>query len=202
MMAWMEKDDAPCWSNVAREIVALCLGKFIDSRDGLVREYFAGDWRQASGLDGRIIEPGHQFEWSWLLKKWSVLRGDENASAVASSLFHRGNRGVIPALGVVSGTALDDWTIVEDGARLWPQTERLRAVWAFAKSSEPNSAAGPGFSSEIQQAATVVWRYLDTPVKGLWHERMMSSGSFAGEVSAASSLYHLTGMIAELISDG
>ena len=46
-------------------------------KGGFLREFFDADWRPAAGEDGRLVEPGHQFEWAWLLARWgrSARRG-------------------------------------------------------------------------------------------------------------------------------
>ena len=59
------------WKSLVDEIAELALGKFIDPATGALREFFDAEWNPAPGLEGRIVEPGHQFEWAWLLLRWS-----------------------------------------------------------------------------------------------------------------------------------
>ena len=40
--------------------------------------------------------------------------------------------------------------------------------------------------------------YLDTPIRGLWRDRLDAWGSFIEEPAPASSLYHLVGAVLEL----
>jgi mannose/cellobiose epimerase-like protein (N-acyl-D-glucosamine 2-epimerase family) len=65
---------------MADEIAELALSKFIDPKSGGLREYYDGDWNAAPGVDGRIVEPGHQFEWAWLLLRWGQLAGRDDAT--------------------------------------------------------------------------------------------------------------------------
>ena len=44
---------------------------FIDAHNGALHEFFDADWNPAPGIEGRIVEPGHQFEWAWLLLRWA-----------------------------------------------------------------------------------------------------------------------------------
>ena len=53
----------------------LALTRFIDPETGVLREFFDADWRAPGGEDG-LVEPGHQFEWAWLLQRWGRLRGE------------------------------------------------------------------------------------------------------------------------------
>ena len=39
-----------------------------------VREFFDGDWLPAAGIAGRIAEPGHCYEWAFLLDRWAKLQ--------------------------------------------------------------------------------------------------------------------------------
>jgi mannose-6-phosphate isomerase len=41
-------------------------------------------------------------------------------------------------------------------------------------------------------------RYLDTPVPGLWYDRIDADGKLVDEPAPASSFYHLVAAIAEL----
>ena len=43
------------------------------------------------------------------------------------------------------------------------------------------------------EAAETLATYLDTPIRGLWRDRLDASGSFIEEPAPASSLYHLVG---------
>ena len=77
-LAWLEAKEADHgggarFEAVAAEIAELALTRFIDPDAGFVREFFAADWSPAPGEAGRIVEPGHQFEWAWLLERWVGL---------------------------------------------------------------------------------------------------------------------------------
>jgi mannose-6-phosphate isomerase len=48
------------------------------------------------------------------------------------------------------------------------------------------------------QSGQALLRYLDTPVAGLWRDRMQLDGSFVDEPAPASSFYHIVCAIAEL----
>ena len=81
-LAWLEVSGEARWRSMADEIAELALSKFIDPVSGGLREYYDGDWNPAPGVTGRIIEPGHQFEWAWLLLRWGKLAGRDDAQAV------------------------------------------------------------------------------------------------------------------------
>jgi mannose/cellobiose epimerase-like protein (N-acyl-D-glucosamine 2-epimerase family) len=45
--------------------------------------------------------------------------------------------------------------------------------------------------AEVISAAQSLWRYLDVPVTGLWHDKMLPDGTFVTEAAPASSFYHI-----------
>jgi len=185
-LAWVEAGGSPVWATFADEIVTLALTRFIDSERGFIREFFDSDWRPAGGTAGRRLEPGHQFEWAWLLARWSRLSGDRRATSAAQALFECGLKGVDDARGVAVDALYDDYSTMEDQARLWPQAEWLKAALILNK---PELAL---------RAAQALAAYLETPVSGLWRDKMNPDGSFVEEAAPASSLYHISSAIWEL----
>ena len=80
-LAWTEIDGDPAWRAMADGIAELCLERFIDPASGALREFFAADWTPAPGVEGRIAEPGHHYEWAFLLDRWARLGGRERPAA-------------------------------------------------------------------------------------------------------------------------
>lgn len=184
-LAWAEIDADPVWNATADDIVALAMSRFIDA-NGALHEFFGADWRLADGVDGRIVEPGHQFEWAWLLERWARLRGRDDAHQAAVRLFGLGQTGVDPRRGVATQQLLDDGSVHDDVARLWPQTEWIKAAVILG---DPVSAVA---------AVDALKLYLDRPVAGLWWDKCRPDGSFVDEPAPASSFYHIVCALAEL----
>lgn len=188
-LAWCEAAPAPEWEGLASAIVRLCLDKFVDPDSGILREFFDDNGAPATGFPGRIIEPGHQFEWAWLLSAPVALRSGAHAAPVATRLFEMGERyGIDPLRGVAIDVLLADMSPHSRQARLWPQTERLKAALALA-------AANPERRNACEKAALAaaegLSHYLHTSLPGLWHDKMRADGTFVVEPSPASSLYHI-----------
>jgi len=199
MLAWREADADPDrqrgWDAQADAIAELCLTRFIDAKTGALREFFDAEWAPAPGLEGQIVEPGHQLEWAWLLIRWARLRNRPDALAAAARLFEIG---VGPGLDLDRGVALqqllDDFSVHDPVARLWPQTEWLKAALAISAAT-PND---PALAAQVPKAVAALQLYLNTPVPGLWWDRLEPSGRFIDEPAPASSLYHIACAIAEL----
>lgn len=188
-LAWAEIGEDAGWLTMAQGIAETALARMIDARTGALCELFDEDWRPLPEAD---IEPGHQFEWGWLLLKYARLAGRPQANAAALRLIEVAeSRGVEPRRGVAFNALDRDLKPKDLSARLWPQTERLKAALAAA----PHE---PRYWETAVSAGRGLLKYLDTPVRGLWRDRMNADGSFVDEPAPASSFYHIVGAILDL----
>jgi mannose/cellobiose epimerase-like protein (N-acyl-D-glucosamine 2-epimerase family) len=190
-LSWIPIDDDPAWSALAAEIVALALNRLIDHGSGAMREYFDAGWAPLAGSAGRIVEPGHQFEWGWLLLRWNGADGAA-AHQAAARLVQLGETHGIRG-GVAINELLDDFSVRDGEARLWPQTERLKAALRMAVITH-----NARYWSMALQAARALRRYFDTEVRGLWYDRLTADGQFVQQPAPASSFYHIVCALAEL----
>ncbi|HET9473810.1 MAG TPA: AGE family epimerase/isomerase [Steroidobacteraceae bacterium] len=183
--------ESSLWKPLADDIAELALAKFIDPSSGALREFFDADWNPAAGIEGRIVEPGHQFEWAWLLLRWGGAK-HPRAKAAALKLIDVGERhGVRNGLAINS--LLDDFSPHDTGARLWPQTERLKAAALAARLT-----GEARYFTIAADAADGLMRYLDCPIPGLWRDRIDAQGKVVDEPAPASSFYHLVAAVAEI----
>ncbi|TWB36495.1 AGE family epimerase/isomerase [Nitrospirillum pindoramense] len=198
-LAWMEQGGDVGWRDLAEEIVGLALTRFIDDDMGGLKEFFDGDWRPQAGTPGRIVEPGHQFEWSWLMLRWSALSGSKAAADAAWRMIAIGEGpGVDPARGVAMNALLDDLTPHDPVARLWPQTERIKAAVLAALATRDDADRSDSYWTMAANGGRGLMKYFDTPVKGLWRDRLNPDGTFVEEAAPASSFYHIVCAIQEL----
>jgi mannose/cellobiose epimerase-like protein (N-acyl-D-glucosamine 2-epimerase family) len=80
-------------------------------------------------------------------------------------------------------------------SRLWPHTERIKAGLAcFERSGNPRDAA-----CAMDAFDALMDRYCALPVAGTWRDSCRPDGSFVEEASPASSFYHITLALSELI---
>ena len=190
-LSWISVGTDPEWRALADEIVALALGRLVDAGTGALREHFDEHWVPVAGTAGRIVEPGHQFEWAWLLLCWGGS-GAADAYRAATRLVQIGETHGIRA-GVTINALLDDFSIHDAEARLWPQTERLKAATLMGAMTRDAR-----YWSMAEQAAQGLRRYLDTDVPGLWYDRLKVDGQFVQQAAPASSFYHIVCAIGEL----
>ena len=75
-------------------------------------------------------------------------------------------------------------------ARLWSQTEWLKAALILAR-SESAGARRRGYHADAIAAAKALLLYLETPVRGLWRDKLLGDGTWVDEPAPASSFYHI-----------
>ncbi len=193
-LAWMALDHDPRWRSLAEQLVQLALTRFVDPATAQIREFFTADWAPAAGDMGRVVEPGHQFEWAWLLLRWHAFAPDARAASTALALIDAAeSRGVDPRREVAMNSLLDDGSIRDGRARLWPQAERLKAACLAWEAMRL-----PAYCDMAYRAAIALERYLQTTTPGLWRDTMTVDGGWVDEPAPASSLYHVVAAIAEL----
>lgn len=193
-LEWMDRDDDRAWSELAEEIVELALRRFHDPASGFIREFFNADWSAMPGPKADVVEPGHQYEWAWLLLRWSQRVCNPRAFQLALDLIGRAeDHGVDPARGVAINALFGDGRVRDARARLWPQTERIKALCLAA------SLTGTSRYADAAAAATgALLKYLDTPTPGLWRDTMDERGAFVEQLSPASSFYHIVSAALQL----
>ena len=125
-IALHETTGAPRWRRDAEHIARLCVRSFFHSESGALLEYFDGELSPLEGDDGRIVEPGHCFEWAWLFER--LTQWDASGASLISDGMARFARrhGVDHARGVAVNEVLIDGSIRNPAARLWPQTNGRR----------------------------------------------------------------------------
>jgi mannose/cellobiose epimerase-like protein (N-acyl-D-glucosamine 2-epimerase family) len=190
-LEWRDLSPNPVWQTLTEELGALALAYFIDPVDGALRETFDAAWKPVPGLMGRIVEPGHQFEWAWLLLRWREEHHPQ-AMRTALNLIEIGERAGVRN-GVVVDALLDDFTIHVASARLWPQTERLKAA-ALAAALTGSSVHW----THAAAAARALRQYFATPTPGLWRDRLNADGTFLAGPAPASNFYHIVAAILAL----
>lgn len=176
VQAWAAVGADSGWTALADTIAASALARLVDPVTGGLVELADADWNRLPDAD---VEPGHQFEWGWLLIQH---QGD---SPAARRLIEIGE-----SLGVEKGVAffsLDQALQPRDrSARLWSQTERLHAH------------AVTGNWEGVRKGAAGLQRYLDVPVQGLWRDRLLPDGTLVDEPAPGSSLYHIVSAVSAL----
>jgi mannose/cellobiose epimerase-like protein (N-acyl-D-glucosamine 2-epimerase family) len=157
---------------------------FFDRDIGALREFFDEGWRPAANGRGDLIDPGHQFEWVWLLRQYRRYR--PGASEEIEHLFAFGRRhGIDPKDGLVMDEVTAAGQVQRGTKRLWPQTEHLKALVVRAETDNTATLA------EIERVAGLILRHYLVWDVGTWRDQMDADGAPIAAPAPASSFYHL-----------
>lgn len=190
LLSAAETSHDPAHLRRASALGALFRDKLFDRQRGVLPELFDDVWRPQADAHA---EPGHMFEWSWLLHRWRAL-GGAGADDMAETLRANAEaRGVVPTGELFESLPLDGGA-GSGIARLWQHTERLKAHLARFEFTHDDEAA----AAAVRAYDTLV-SYLDAPTPGLWRDRRQADGAFVQEPAPASTFYHLIYAFSELI---
>jgi mannose/cellobiose epimerase-like protein (N-acyl-D-glucosamine 2-epimerase family) len=160
---------------------------------GVLVEAYDADWRPIRG-ERQKIEPGHLYEWTWLLHRAEAVTGrrlrEEARALTAFAEAHGLDPDTRFAVDALSGEALARKPV----ARLWPQTEALKAHLALF---EHQGIDGRARIAEI--TSQLLDRYLAVAPRGGWMDRFGPGWTPAADNVPASILYHLLVAFAELL---
>jgi mannose/cellobiose epimerase-like protein (N-acyl-D-glucosamine 2-epimerase family) len=178
----------------AKELADVFLNRFFQAGEAALPEYFDAALTPKRDAGRFLVEPGHHYEWVWLLDwyaqvaaamgkpAWPGLRSASDALLGFADRF-----AVNSGTGLVVNGLWSDGTVQDAGHRLWPQTERLKAE-ARRKVAAADCLAC---------ASAALGRLLEGVRPGLWIERMDADGKAGADPAPATSLYHLTAALTD-----
>jgi mannose/cellobiose epimerase-like protein (N-acyl-D-glucosamine 2-epimerase family) len=187
-MAWRDVSPDPVWAELAARQAWLALDRLTQGT-GLVLEQYDADWRVPAAP---LVWPGHLYEWAFLLLRHDP-EDSRHRSAALWLIQQAEAKGVDHGCGVAIFALDGRLDPIDRGARLWAQTERLRAVATAA-----SLTGDAGLWDAALEACGALEVFLDTPTPGLWRDWMDEAGVFREEPAPATSFYHIVGAIAEL----
>jgi N-acylglucosamine 2-epimerase/mannose-6-phosphate isomerase len=195
MNAWFEASGEERFLAVAGDLVDLMDRRFCDPITGALGEFFNEDWTRAEGPQGDIVEPGHQFEWAWIIGHYGRLSGAPRHELIRRLIASALRHGFEDATGLTVDQVGRDGRLIAASHRLWPQTEALKAVLAageFLNEAAPERVAG------IVDA--IFDRFLNVgPIPGTWIDHYCPDWSLRVDKIPATSLYHITLAFLELL---
>jgi mannose/cellobiose epimerase-like protein (N-acyl-D-glucosamine 2-epimerase family) len=182
------------FANLARELVTLFTSRFFDPSSQTLAEYYTPDLARAPGGEGRITEPGHQFEWAWILNACRKLLGMNLAPQIRALAQFAEQNGVDPATGITFNIVRDDGVPIDRASRTWPNTERIKAAIAL------HELDGVDPSAVIAGSGRVLFdRFLSQNTPGTWIDLVDVNGKPVPGNAPASSLYHVLLAFAEVL---
>lgn len=169
----------------AGNILRLMHDHWLFSSGGL-REVFEDDWSPLDGPQGRKTEPGHQFEWVWLLDRYAHLTQTEPGPELAGLYAFAKAYGRSSTTGLIVAAVRDDGVMLDGSARTWQQTEHLKAALVQGETGRSG-----GWGSAQDALHQLFAKFLKPAPTGCWIDAYDAAGNPAVSHITASTLYHL-----------
>ncbi|WP_294329811.1 AGE family epimerase/isomerase [uncultured Sphingomonas sp.] len=152
-------------------MIALFDACFLSADDDVLTEEFAADWTPVN--PARAFEPGHHFEWIWLLERTAAITGlDTNDRK--TRLLRQALRGTAADGRIVDRIGPDG--VIAASCRLWPAMEAARVLQNAARNL----------------VLDATWcRFFASAHPGGWIDHVDPTGDPLVTYIPASSLYHI-----------
>ena len=176
----------------AGELFGLFASRFFRPDPGILGEYFTADLQPADGVAGSLVEPGHHYEWIWLLRRFEQISG-RSVQPYVDALYDFADRHGFDDAGL----------IVDAAARRRLPSRPIPAGLADRRGDQGQpgrSSIGAGPVGDKGRALAVLLRdhFLTSDPAGGWHDRLDHNGACLSRFMPASTLYHLACAIDEL----
>ena len=169
----------------ATAMVDLFRSHFFQPKHGVLGEYFDDRLAPAAGEAGAIVEPGHHYEWIWLLRRYEAATGEQIGAFVDALYRHADSHGHAGS-GLVVDELTSDGRVRLPSHRTWPMTEALKANVVEAEWGRPGAA-----DKAKSIARLMLDRFFASSPPGGWVDRLDEMGRPATDFMPASTLYHV-----------
>jgi len=170
----------------ANGIVQLLRERFLQNGGQILVEFFDASLRPLGGPNFPF-EPGHHFEWAFLLARWAELSGHAHSPKEAGALWLHALRAGLAEDGKIFDKATAEGC-VDSSTRLWTYAEAARAASVMA--GEPDTRRNADFF-----LGQLYERFLEPAAQGCWIDWHGTDGRPKVDFVPASSLYHICGAL-------
>ncbi len=184
-IAWMQVDPKDAdWKALSHELITLCLNKFIDPATQVLGEYFDEHWNHLRENGKFIYEPGHQYEWAWLMSVYeelaetNSLKTIQDLKSVRHQLFLLAEKhGTSSSRKIAYDEMWSDYTPKTQSSRFWPQCERIKA--AVRLGTEASVDQKSLYAKASDDALETLFKFFTTPKKAFGSISFLSKTSSA-----------------------
>ena len=170
----------------AGALVRLFRDRLLRRPPGVLLEYFAEDWSAHPDAARRgLWEPGHHFEWVWLLTRYTQLTGDDVGDLAAGLHDVACRHGIAPD-GLIHDELDLAMTVTKPSHRVWPHSEAIKAAVVRHDAGDPHA-----LPLANAMAGALLDTFLDRPFAGGWVDHVALDGAPLVDYAPASTLYHL-----------
>lgn len=180
--------------DAARKLVGLFVSRLYNAKTQTLAEFFGDDWSELETPEGQLTEPGHQFEWAWIIANYQRLAGENLRSTIVGLHASAEAHGVDPIRHATYNGVRKDGLPLNKESRIWPNTERMKAAVALFE------LTGRDPLTDLDQSGRLLLdAYLLPALPGRWFDNLNEAGTSVADKIPTSSLYHLFLAFAEAL---
>ena len=175
-----------------QSLLTLALAHFYDKKSKTLREFFNSDW-QPHPKTGHLVEPGHHFEWVWLLYQANKMLPNSDYTDLAQQLWLTATRhGLAESGGIYNQIDGNDYHPIDKEKRIWPITEYLKAITVMPIGKEEKI-------HRIETALDFMHQFYLQP-NGCWNEYLNADDTPKDFPLPGTSSYHIFLGLTEVIA--
>ena len=192
-LALYETSGEPRFAEGAHAVLDLFRRRMFDPETGTIAEFYNLDWLRLPTAQGRRLEPGHHFEWVWLLAEANDLLGENTAPEMSALYQFALEHGTHSEIGWVIDAVDVTGVPLEKCGRVWPQTEAIKAhsrMWRRG-----------GEQANLEAARLInmlLTHHLARLPSGTWNEHLTPDGRPVSDKIPTTTLYHIVAALREI----
>jgi mannose-6-phosphate isomerase len=173
------------WMYRAAQLVNVARQYFIDPDTGAVREFAGSDLAPLDTPAGLRREPGHQYEWAWLLHRFADLGGDFEICVMANRMIAFVEAYGLRQEGPMTGAPFD---AVDNAGRV---TETTHLLWPLTEAGKFYAATGATDRVHVIEEL-IFGRYFTDGPDPVWSNQLSASSSILSPIALSRLIYHVT----------
>ena len=183
-------------TRIARELTELFAQRFYQPQLKALPEFFTDSLQPVAESSGAIrIEPGHHFEWAWILAQHQTLTGEDHSSLIHDLVLSAETLGVCPSSGLTLNAVDHTGRQLDTHSRTWPNTERIKGWLGLYE------ITGTSPWSQVESSCSALFRFHLGPCvpEGLWMDAFTQDGQLQTATTPASTFYQILLAFCEIL---
>ena len=182
------------WLVEATKIYNLLYRFFYNKQYSVILEYIEQDYSPQHDAINKI-EPGHHFEWVWLLHKYRTLLQDTINTNMVEKIYQFALKQGLSKQNIPYEIVQYDGIPVKSTQRMWAQTEQLKAHLAMYEYTQDMVY----IDLAVQTLEVLITYFCSHRIPGVWYDCYDIQGNMVSSNAPASTLYHLFVSLDEFI---
>ncbi|WP_417527181.1 AGE family epimerase/isomerase [Marinomonas shanghaiensis] len=179
------------YKKAIHSLLSLAMKRFYHKETKTLREFFSADW-QLDEKTGHQVEPGHHFEWVWLLYQANKILPNSDHTDLAQELWRTATKhGLAENGGIYNQIDGNTYLPIDKAKRIWPITEYLKAITVMPIGREEKV-------HRIETALNFIQEFYLLP-NGRWNEYLNDDNTAKDFPLPGTSSYHIFLGLTEVI---